>query len=409
MLRNVLHYTNMLGLLWALCVCLFNTALLPRWLVYGGVYLFLLTWLIEFAVEKRWQARPTKEWIFFGLMLVFYFWAFLYWPWDGAHTYFGHHLEQRLSLLGFGLIGLFGLNEKYSKAALIHTMVVVSTCSVIFLVAATGLREVFLSPYRVYNLAETRIQYINAHMGYNFFLNTTLIGMWYLLFHAEHKPALWQKIVYPIAAAIIFLALLFSDGRSGFFMGMAIVGLMSVVEIYRWRKWVGVGYAVVALSAMLAVTALHPRVSSDTLSHDLRYCYWKSAAELIQERPILGYGMSRAQEEFDQVNMKYAPEEAIYYWTVLHHHYIDCHSQYIQTELEFGIPGLLLLLAIYLSPLFISWGKREWWLVAFFTLICMGQSLFDMFLTGRFNMIYCILMLMMLRIKDDYKRPSHVA
>ena len=120
--------------------------------------------------------------------------------------------------------------------------------------------------------------------------------------------------------------------------------------------------------------------------------------------------MSNAQEAFDQVNMKYVSEWERQYWTVEHTHYVDCHNQFIQTTLEYGIVGLILLLAIYLSPLFICWGKREWWLAFFFTLISLGQSLFDMFLTGRFNTIYCILLLMTLRIKDDYQSsPSHAA
>jgi len=36
----------------------------------------------------------------------------------------------------------------------------------------------------------------------------------------------------------------------------------------------------------------------------------------------------------------------------------------------------------------------------------MGQSIFDMFLTGRLNMIYCILLLMTIRIKNDYRTSS---
>lgn len=395
------------GLVWTLCVCLFYSNLVPNAILYGGLVLFLVCWFIEFVLERRWQTNPNREWLFYGLLIVFYLWAFLYCPWDGD-VYFQHHLEQRLPLLAFGIVGLFGLNDRFSKAAMINAMVVMSVSSVLFLVFKTGWFALLHTSSRSWLLSVTRIQYINAHMGYNFFLISTLIGMWYLLFHAERKPLLWQKIIYPIAACIIFSALIYSDGRSGFFMGLAIIGMMSIVEIYRWRKWVGTGYAVIALSVIVAVTTLHPRISSTSLTTDLRYSFWKAAGELIQEKPILGYGMSRAQEEFDQVNMKYTSEEIRMYWTELHTHYVDCHNQYIQTTLEYGVIGLLLLLAIYLMPLYICWKKREWWLVFFFTFISMGQSLFDMFLTGRFNMIYCILMLMAISIKKDYRTNSSI-
>lgn len=395
------------GLVWTLCVNIFYSDLVPNAVLYGGLALFLVGWIIEFVLERRWQTKPKRERLFYGLLIVFYLWAFLYWPWDGK-VYFQHHLEQRLPLLVFGIVGLFGISNRFSKAAMINAMVIMSVGSVLFLIFKTGLYSLYYTSSRSWLLSVTRIQYINAHMGYNFFLNSTLIGMWYLLFHAERKPLLWQKIVYPIAACIIFTTLIYSDGRSGFFMGLSIIGLMSIVEIYKWRKWIGISYAIIAFAAILAVTTLHPRISSTSITTDLRYSYWKSAGELIQEKPVLGYGMSRAQEEFDQVNMKYASEDERIYWTVQHSHYVDCHNQYIQTTLEYGIVGLLLLLAIYLLPLYICWKKREWWLVFFFTLISMGQSLFDMFLTGRFNMIYCILMLMAISIKKDYRTDSSI-
>ena len=124
--------------------------------------------------------------------------------------------------------------------------------------------------------------------------------------------------------------------------------------------------------------------------------------ELIHEKPILGYGISNAQEQFDQVNMKYASEAAVHYWTVIHSHYIDCHNQYIQTTLEYGLIGLILLLGIYILPMVVCWGRREWWLALMLTLICMGQSLFDSFITGKFGIIYCLLFLMVMRMPRDY-------
>ena len=395
------------GLVWTLCVTIFYSNLVPNIILYGGLALFLICWCIEFVLEQRWHTKPNREWLFYGLLIVFYLWAFLYWPWDGK-VYFQHHLEQRLPLLIFGFIGLWGLNNHFSKAIMINSMVIMSVGSVLLLFSKTGWTELIHTSDSSWLLSATRIKYINAHMGYNFFLNSTLIGMWYLLFHAERKPLLWQKIVYPIAACFIFAALLFSDGRSGFFMSLVIIGMMSSIEIYRWRKWAGIIYAIIVLSVIPQITTLHPRVSSLTLSSDLRYCYWKAASELIQEKPILGYGMSHAQEEFDRVNMKYATDEIRIFWTEEHSHYVDCHNQFIQTTLEYGIFGLILLLAIYLTPLYICRGRNEWWIAFFFTLISMGQSMFDMFITGRFNMIYCILMLMIISIKKDYNSDSAI-
>lgn len=401
MLRTILHYCNIFGLLWTLCLCLVNIAL-PHWVLMIGLYIFFATWLTEMVIERRWHVKPTKEWIFYGLLLVFFLWAFLYWPWDGQHTYFRHHIEQRLPLLGFGIIGLFGINRHYSRAIIINTMIAVSVLSVLYITTMAGWKQVLSSPVRWWFFSVARTKYVNAHMWYNFFLNSTLIGIWYLLFHAERKPALWQKITYPVATVLIIASLLISEGRSGFFTAVALLGMMLIIECYKRIKWLGITMGVMTVAAVIAISATHPRISKEELTDDLRYAYWKSAAELIVERPVLGYGISRAQEEFDQVNTKYADKFMDYLGPIRTTHYIDCHNQYIQTTMEFGIVGLIILLAIYLAPLVICWGKREWWLAFFFTLISMGQSLFDMFLTGRFNMLYCIFLLMILSIKDDY-------
>lgn len=404
MWKNVLHYSNISGLLWTLCICLFHVGI-PRWAQFGGIYLFVITWIIEFFVGKRWTSvKPNPEWWHYGLLIALFCLGFLYWPWDGT-VYFHHHTEQRFPLLAFGLIGIFGINNRYSRATLVNTMVITVVGTILFLFFKTGWNNVLFSPDRVFMVSENRIRFVNSHMVYNFYLNSALIGMWYLLFHADHKPSLYQKILYPIATVLIFCMLLLSDGRSGFFMGLAILGIMIVIELHRLNKWFSVGISVVVVGLLFFLSSMHPRISKQTLTYDLRYAYWKSAIELIHEKPVFGYGMSGAQEEFDQVNLKYASEDERYYWTVINHHYIDSHNQFIQSMLEFGIVGLLITIAIYLSPLRICWGKREWWLAFFFTFISVGQSLFDIFLTGQFNMLYGILFLMVMKIKADYSSP----
>lgn len=402
MLKTILYYMNMISLIGLICSCLFYYHTIPFWIQHSCLYLFFTTWFIEVILDNRWKMKPNKQWIFYGLIILFFLLAFLYWPWDGKHTYFQYHLERRLPLLGFGIVGILGVNNRYSRAAIINAMIITSIASILFIGFKAGWHNIFFSEERIMLISKCRIQHINAHMGYNFFLNSTIIGIWYLLFHADKKPALWQRVAYPIAAIIILLTILCTDGRSGFFIGLANVCIMIIIELCRYKKWICITGAIVAFSALIMLSSLHPRLSKESISYDLRYSYWKSATALIKQKPILGYGMSHAQEEFDQVNMQYVSESSKYYWTVKHHHYIDCHNQYLQTLLEFGIIGLILLLAIYISPLIICWRRREWWLALFFTIISMWQSIFDTFLTGQFNMLYCILLLMIINVKQDY-------
>ena len=404
MLKTLLHYINIFGFLWTLCICMFHIAM-PRWLLFGGMYMFVFTWLIEFVLDKRWQVKPMREWIHYLLLLVFFLWEFLYLPTEGS-LYFHHHMEQRYPLLAFGIIGFFGINNRYSRSIVIHTMMLASVCSVLFLFTKTGWHTILFSPKRIFEYSYIRTLYINTHMMHDFFLNSTLVGIWYLLFHADRKPLLWQKIVYPLVVVIIFGGLLCSDGRSGFFMGLVIISTMTVVELFRHNKRLAIGICVASIGIVLALSALHPRISQQSIEYDLRYSYWKAAVELIKEKPIVGYGMNNAQEMFDQICPNYISANNSYYWQVRKEHFIDTHNQYLQTMLEYGIIGLILLLAIYLSPLWICWGSKRWWLAFFFTLLSLGQSIFDMFLTGQFNILYGILFLVTLRMTKDYSSPT---
>ena len=110
--------------------------------------------------------------------------------------------------------------------------------------------------------------------------------------------------------------------------------------------------------------------------------------------------MSRAQEMYDTVNYKYCSPEYTAYVTANQPMFTDSHNQYIQTALEFGIIGLILLLFIYGAPIFIcKKGRRAF--AFFICALCAYQSLFDMFITGQFCTLFCLMMLILLRVDDD--------
>lgn len=79
---------------------------------------------------------------------------------------------------------------------------------------------------------------------------------------------------------------------------------------------------------------------------------------------------------------------------------VDCHNQYLQTTMEFGIVGLCLLLFLYVFPFFIVEERRK--LFSFFLLALSAyQSIFDMFMTAQFATVFCILIVLILNVKND--------
>ena len=124
---------------------------------------------------------------------------------------------------------------------------------------------------------------------------------------------------------------------------------------------------------------------------------WQSAVSVIKESPVWGVGISDAQEKFDLARPKYQTEEYRLRWIDSK---IDSHSQYLQTTMEFGIFGLLILLFLYAYPVFIAENNRK--LFSFFILfLCAYQSVFDMFITGPFSAIFGILMILVLSVENN--------
>ncbi|MBQ7631325.1 MAG: O-antigen ligase family protein [Paludibacteraceae bacterium] len=395
MMKKVLNYINMFSLLWLVLTWLFGLTS-PRWLAYGGIELFVASWLAECIVERRWQEwQWDARTLYFFLPLLLFSLAFIYAPFDTG-THFGRLIEHRLGLFTTALFGLFGVNKRYTLRGMFRVLTVLAVGTSVYVICRAGGVEWLMAPNKTELFAAARNQYVNAHMQFNFTLCVALIGIWYCVFRDTHTPRWWGKALYLLSAVFLMAMLALSEGRSGFIAGLGIVGVLSVIEAMRFRKWLG--WTTIALAVVLGGIALthHNRMSAGELSSEPRLQLWKSAIELIEERPVLGYGMSRAQEEFSKVSMRYTDDVYRACW----HDQIavlDTHNQYLQAWLEFGVLGLVLVLLIYITPMFIDTRHRL--LSIMVCGLCMFLSMFDMFITGTFCIPYNVLALMLLAVE----------
>lgn len=398
----VVNILNLLGCCWLLVKLLFNYVGTPYILEYGGFYLFFVTWVVEFILEKRWKRWQWNYTTgYFILLIVFFLLSIIYAPFD-SEVYFKHLLEKRYALFGFGIVGLFGLNKYYKLSYCFNVMIITSILTICYLVFfRIGFVPFITFPERAILLANARIASVNAHMGFNLYLNLSLIGIWYICTHSWHRLPHWKRYGYGAALLVIFYILSQSEGRSGFLASIVLMFSFIVLEIWKRRKILGLLVVLLLPFILFAASSHHARMSTDKLHSEPRLMLWHAAVEKIEDdKPVFGYGMSRAQEEFDKVNMKYISEEYCHYWLSFKPYFIDTHNQYLQTFLEFGIIGLLLLLVLYTAPVFLVAPKRRI-LTVLICGLCAYQSMFDMFITGQFCPLFCLLMLFLLKVKDD--------
>lgn len=396
-LKKTINYINLLSAL-----ILTGTLLLDNYKIQNLLFgVFFSSYIIEFFTDKKWlNFSFDRKTIYFSGILLFFLLALAYYPIDLDKTqqYFKIVIERRYPLLGFSVVGIFGVNHLYRLRYFVITLVLTSASAIVYLLFfRVGILH-FIQDSNLFNIA--RIQYVNTHMIMNFYLNSAVIGVWYLLSNY------WTKINIPlrfgmILSVFVFLYILsISEGRSGFLFGLAAVLLLGFIELWEKKKKYAILFGALTPWIAIALIVTHPRMDYDKIKTEPRYFLWEAGLSVISQSPVLGHGISGAQTRFDAAREKYQTEEYKLNWIQSKH--LDSHNQYIQTTMEFGIIGLSLLFFIFLSPCFLVINRRKR-LTQFFIALAMFQSVFDMFATGFFSALFCLWLIFLIRTG---KRPE---
>lgn len=155
----------------------------------------------------------------------------------------------------------------------------------------------------------------------------------------------------------------------------------------------------------IGIASQHKRISEKAFEEEPRLFLWESAIPVIKEKPLFGWGVSNAQEQFDTARTKYQTEGFRLTW--MNKGMLDSHNQYLQTTMEFGVFGLLIALFLYIYPIFIV-DKNRRSLSFFIIFLCMYQSVFDMFITGQFSLLFTLLTILILKTENGLTRRQTV-
>ncbi len=392
---TALHYLNLVSFILLLSSTIFYFHVQKIFFI-----LFVLSYFVEFFVDKKWMnIKTSKNKIYFLLMILFFLLALIYYPFESSTKYFSILVVKRLSILGFGLIGIFGLNTKFRISLFLNTFIITSVSIVLYLIIfQIGLLEFIHNPDRAQLFTNVRDLKINLHMMFNFYLNTSIIAIWYIFSSSWKSIKLSKKVLYFLAFGIIFFALSITEGRSGFLASLLIIAGILFWEIWKRKKIIGFIIGILIPFVIFGIASQKKRMSEPMLKSEPRIFLWKAALEVVKQSPVFGYGINDAQEKFDSSRTKLQTPEFKEYWK--ESRLLDCHDQYLQTTMEFGIVGLIILLFIYIYPIFIAVKQRKF--LAFLLMsLCAYQSLFDMFITGNFSAMFGILLVIILLAKND--------
>ena len=404
-MKHIIKYLNYINLISAMYLAASSMYYYPIQKV--GFYVFFASYVLEILLEQKWKTvRLDKIHIYYIVMAFFLILSLIYIPFESSRKYTHFLLEKRFSLFGFALVGFFGVNNKFRLNYFLNTFIISSIITIIYLFFfRIGIHEFVANPAWKEVLELTRVKYVNSHMGYDLYLNISLISIWYILTRSWSRTIWWKRYMYIGALTTILSALSISEGRSGFIMGVLLMLTFIFVEIWKRRKIMGMVIGFIIPFLLIGIISQHKRMTEGQIKAEPRFFLWKSALSVIKENPVIGFGISDAQEKFDAARRIYETPEFRINWTISKH--LDCHNQYLQTTMEFGIIGLLILLFLYISPVFYA-EKNKKMLAVFLMFLCAYQSVFDMFITGPFSSIFCILVILILSVKNNIVK-GHVA
>jgi len=220
------------------------------------------------------------------------------------------------------------------------------------------------------------------------------------------KQELHFSKIFVFITTVLLLAFLYSLSS---LTGFILMAILFTVFLYKFLKLKRIHYLLLVILPVIIFTTykissvnerLNQKLSAswnrykngetDLRNIDPRFLEWLTTINLIQEKPIFGYGLNSRDilaNEYSQNGYDYEASLRL-----------NSHNQFLETQLAFGIPGTLILLWMLLKPLI---RRKNTWnqsLIIPFLIIVGISMLFESILVRQwgimfFVLFYCILLI----------------
>ena len=329
--------------------------------------------LVLFALYPH----PRWHWSFL-LPAAFVLFTIVYVPFSSAPVPAWHLAERKLLLGALPLLAMLApLSRQTLLDALFYFISAILLVAFAALVLAIGLHA---------RSGESFV-FLGTSILYPFGLHRVFISFMALLACLAIlgcDKAFLGKARWPVFASLLVWHIWLSS-RTGLITVCVLViayGLWQIISRRRYWLSAGLGLALCVIGLLVwQVPYIHnmlldidPRrnipSSASVDSNDglaTRLYIWKAAISCISRAPLLGHGRIEAQEHLNQEYQKQGFSLGVQYQ-------YNCHNQYLQTWLEHGILGLILLLSIVFTPAFLARKRRQpfgyFLSIAFFIPLC---------------------------------------
>lgn len=358
------NYTaRMQQMIYGLTVCC--AFLLPSNFLIGqiGVVLVFL-WIVGGSYGAHWSnmRRHPLLWLFlvFGVLYVFG----CFWSANKAEALAS--VSVKASILFFPLV-FASVNFDYAKTKLIlQAFLAGLICVGIFMVV----RPLFTTPPP--DVDEWSYQELSRNISHPAYLSLYYVVGIMICFHGILlRDVPMNKKALAVGFVLFFCILIFMLASKTGLISLVMVFLFYIgYAIVRFRRYVVAGAALVALLAGFfiamqlfpavsarmsalkeALTSNQPIDPTSSESTAVRLLIWQQDLQIISENLLTGVGTGDVQDElmkkYQAAGMTGAYEKKL-----------NAHSQYFQTGIALGLPGMVLLIGIFLASFTIAIRRR---------------------------------------------------
>ncbi|MEO5644963.1 MAG: O-antigen ligase family protein [Bacteroidia bacterium] len=338
---------------------------MPFGFIMGPLAVLLFAcWLFSGEWKLKWENIKTSK--FLWIWMAFFLWSLLSFVWTENKASGLFHLQVQLPLFGIPIVfASMRFDVKTSRR--------------IFAVFILGLFSsgLFMLSRSTWNLlAENRntfyYQDFCARVAHPSYLAMYFCAGIMLLFHGillqSFSPKPWKIIAMSLCLFFAVIIFLLSSKIGLIAMILLFTGYI-IYSIIRFKRYVvGISALLVMCIGFFIALKVFPKVGeriqnmtgmfaskqpinpAEVESNRVRFLIWGAAAAVIEKHPANGVGLGDAQDsliaEYKSRGMTGAVQKNL-----------NAHSQFFETSVQSGIPGLILLLLLFLVP--IAYGFRR--------------------------------------------------
>lgn len=368
-----------------------------------GIILLALVWIIEGQWREKWYNFTQNKII---LLTSSFFLIHV------LGLFYTQNIDRGLNiLLDYAPLVVFSLVlctidplKKQQLKAIIAVFVL--ACFVATLLCVGYALQIYFSPESLYHATcdywfydlFTRPISMNS-IYFSLYLGFCVFSIGYYLFEYAHKTSLVKNILLVVWIGYFIGIMLLLTSRTTLITTLLLGAINYVFYVLQKKRTFHFLLPVVLCPAIAIGIIMHSSFLSQrfsdiknltaeavtqdqqqrqavnlpwTSSSAIRLAIWQSSMEIIENNFFTGVGTGDTQDELVRM---YNKNNFIFDKGYRHH---NAHNQFIQTMVTIGIPGLLLLVGIFMVSFAQAWKQRSYFYMTFIIYIalnCLTESL----------------------------------